>query len=184
MVYRFASDGTLIAGLNVGLNIAGLAYNPDSQHLFVMTNGETNHIYVLDVTNGYNLLGRFAVPGFDAYAGAGLEIDCEGKLWAVQQNTQAVFRIDSGESASFCAAAPAQVSWLTMDPGSGTLVPGAQAQVTVGLNATGAAVSQPGVYRALIRISDDSPYPAQSVPVTMTVTAGGALLNYLPFTVR
>ena len=79
MVYRFTSDGTIIAQVNTGLSISGLAYNPDTQHLFVMVNASPNPVYVLDVANNYALIGQFTISGFTDYSGAGFEMDC---IWS------------------------------------------------------------------------------------------------------
>ena len=69
-----------------GPSIAGLAYNPDTQHLFVMVNDLThNLVFVLDAANDLALLGQFAVASFGEYSGAGLEMACDGSLWAVNQ---------------------------------------------------------------------------------------------------
>ncbi|MFQ6102180.1 MAG: proprotein convertase P-domain-containing protein [Anaerolineae bacterium] len=48
MIHHFAADGTMLDEVNVGLDIAGLAYNPDTEHLFVMVNASPNPVYVLD----------------------------------------------------------------------------------------------------------------------------------------
>jgi hypothetical protein len=89
--------------VNVGLLISGMAYNPETQHLFVMVNASPTEIFVFDTSAGYTLVGQFGISqDFGANAGAGLDIDCEGKLWAVDQNTQGVYQIDSGETASLC----------------------------------------------------------------------------------
>jgi DNA-binding beta-propeller fold protein YncE len=87
----------------VGLAISGLAYNPDTQHLFAMVESTTTEIFVLDASAGYTVVGQFAVSqDFGEHAGAGLEIDCAGKLWAVDQNLESVYQIESGETATLC----------------------------------------------------------------------------------
>lgn len=87
----------------VGLMISGLAYNPDTQHLFAMVQDTPTEIFVLDASAGYTVVGQFAVrQDFGDYAGAGLEIDCEGKVWAVDQTVDSVYQIESNETAGFC----------------------------------------------------------------------------------
>ena len=96
-IYHINSSGTLLDSANVGLEIAGLAYNPNTQHLFVMENTALNNIiHVLDASDSYNVVGQFTVP-FSDYGGAGLEIDPDKHLWAVDQQTDEVYQIRSGE---------------------------------------------------------------------------------------
>jgi hypothetical protein len=75
IIYHIDSSGTLLDSKDVGLAIAGLAYNPDTQHLFVIPNKAPNNtIYVLDAANNYNQVSQFTISGspFTDYAGAGL----------------------------------------------------------------------------------------------------------------
>jgi subtilisin family serine protease len=68
-----------------------------------------------------------------------------------------------------CATA-AEVPWLSENPSSFTLAPGASQKVTVTLAATTAAgVTQPGDYTAEIAVRSNSPYPVSAVDVTMHV---------------
>ena len=166
MIYRFAPDGTILAQVNVGLNIAGLAYNPDTEHLFVMVNASPNPVYVLDVADNYNILGQFSITGFSDYGGAGLEMDCEGNLWAVDQNTQIVYQFESGETTSMCKR---DVFWLSEEPISGTVAPMTSQPIDVTFD-TGEA-DQPGIYYAQLKIKHDTPYDVAHVPVAMTVNA-------------
>jgi len=172
MVHHFDSDGVILDEVNVGLPIAGLAYNPDSLHLFVMTNAAPNLIYVLDAANSYAIIGSFAASqGFDDYAGAGLEIDCNGKLWAVDQSTNTVYQIDSGETTSVCSAP--DVPWLTETPTSGPLTQAASQTVSLAFDATGLAT---GRYTANIEANYISPYGKEKLPVTMNVINGPVTL--------
>lgn len=61
------------------------------------------------------------------------------------------------------------VSWLTADPTSITLAPGRTAKVTVTVDASGAAISQPGTYAAVLAVRNDTPYTVAPVGVAMTV---------------
>ena len=63
-IHHFNSSGTMLSSVNVGLAVSGLAYNPDTKHLFAMTNGSPNSVYVLDAADSYNLLGSFTIAGF------------------------------------------------------------------------------------------------------------------------
>jgi len=163
MVYQFKSDGTLLNSKNVGLAVAGLAYNPTTQHLFVVDSATASKFYVLDTANDYAALGSFTATGFTG--GAGLEIDCNGNLWAADQGTGKLFQIESGETADFCAS---DVPWLSTTPVTGTLASAAAQVVNVKLD--GSAV-QPGVYNAQLKVKNNTPYTVNNVPVKMTVTA-------------
>ncbi|MBN1967234.1 MAG: choice-of-anchor J domain-containing protein [Anaerolineae bacterium] len=62
---------------------------------------------------------------------------------------------------------PAEISWLSVSPLSGTVAPGMTGRVTVTLDSTGLAV---GTYTAYLCInSDDSQNPAVVVPVSLEV---------------
>jgi len=165
-VYHFAPDGTLLDSANVNLPISGLAYNPDTMHLFVMVNASPNPVYVLDAANGYVVVGQFNVSaGFGDYSGAGLEFDCDGNLWAVDQGTATVYQLESGETGSFCNQ---DVPWLSESPITGTLTAGGSQDFTIGFDA--GQVDAPGVYHAQLKIKENTPYVVANVPVTLTVT--------------
>ncbi len=166
MIHHFASDGTMLDEVNVSLAIAGLAYNPDTQHLFVIVNASPNLVYVLDATNNYAVLGQFSVASFSDYGGAGLAMDCDGTLWAVDQQAQTVYQFESGESTTMCSF---DVPWLSEDPISGTVASMANTPITVTFDA--GQVAQPGTYYAQLKVKDDTPYDVPNAPVTMTVTA-------------
>lgn len=165
MIHHFQSDGTMISSVNVGLAIAGLAYNPDTHHLFVVTNASPNLFYVLDTENNFSVVGQFTVPGFSDYGGAGLEIDCNGRLWAVNQSTETVFLIDSGETTSVCYA---DIPWFAIKPAKGSVGAGATKKIKVKFNSTGLAL---GTYEAGILINNITPYGSIKIPVTMEVVA-------------
>jgi hypothetical protein len=62
------------------------------------------------------------------------------------------------------------VSWLTVNPATLTIAPGASATVTVTVNASVSEITQPGTYKAALVTGTDTPYPTPKVPVSMTVT--------------
>ena len=172
IVNHFAPDGTLLDSANVNLPISGLAYNPSTGHLFVMNNNDgllgAFDVYVLDTNDAYNIIGGFnlkdgGVNAFGAYDQAGLELDCAGNLWAVDQGAQMVYVADSGESGVCDWQAP----WLSASPTSGSLANPASAVITTTVDATGMPV---GVYPAYLRVSGDTPYTDTIVQITMTVT--------------
>lgn len=167
-VYRFDSQGTILTSRYLGLRISGLAYNPQTQHLFAMVNASITRVYILDVADNFATLGFFSISqGFGAYAGAGIELDCEGNLWAIDQNTSIVYKVDSGESANLCNL---DVPWLRETPVSGqALANGGQALIGVRFDASVPEVPAPGVYYAQLKIREDTPYLLANVPITMTV---------------
>jgi hypothetical protein len=62
---------------------------------------------------------------------------------------------------------PADISWISVDPSSGTTAPGEAAEVEVTLDSTGVAA---GTYTAYLCVhSNDAANPVVVVPVTMTV---------------
>ncbi|MGH3385410.1 MAG: S8 family serine peptidase [Nocardioidaceae bacterium] len=67
-----------------------------------------------------------------------------------------------------CGGAPADVPWLSEDPATATVAPGASVTVAVTLDAT--ALAQPGAYKADIGIKEDTPYSNDPVAVTMDAT--------------
>jgi PKD repeat protein len=160
-ITHFNAAGVILDSVNVGLSISGLAYNPATQHLFAMTNASPNLVYVLDAANSYAILGSFAIAGFTDYSGAGLEIDCQGNLWAPNQVDLNVYEVSSGEAASLC-----DIPWLDENPKTGTVTAGGSTDVDVTYDATGLA---PGIYEATLSFANDTPYGPLNVPVTLTV---------------
>lgn len=69
-----------------------------------------------------------------------------------------------------CHSASAGPPWLGVAPVSGSLPAHAQASLTLSFDAALSQIPEPGVYRAALRVKEDSPYSSPSLPVTMTVT--------------
>jgi uncharacterized repeat protein (TIGR01451 family) len=170
VIYHFDAEGTILDSVDVGLDVSGLALNPMTGSLFVMTNADTGFdVYKLDVNDGYNLLGAFNIAGLGDFEQAGLEIDCDGTLWAVNQITQEVIAATSGES-EVCDWA--DIPWLTETPASGTVAASGEEDVTLTFDSTGLA---PGTYEAHLRVLEDTPYGVPAVPVTLIVVEGSDL---------
>ncbi len=167
MLYRFDTKGTILASVNLNLPTAGLAFNPTTQHLFVMINANPNPVYVLDVANNYEMIGSFAVAeGFGAYSGAGLEMDCQGNLWGVDQSSDRIYLFRSGETTDVCGE---QIPWLDEIP-RGAEIAGMEQQVFwLHFDARVDEVNQPGTYRANLRLFSDTPYSYPLIPVEMVV---------------
>src|SRR6266536_3955635 len=68
-----------------------------------------------------------------------------------------------------CATATADVPWLSESPTSFTVAPGKTVTVTVTLDASVKAVSQPGTYAAQLTFRTDTPYTVAPVDVQMVV---------------
>jgi len=165
IINHFDASGTILDSKNVSLAISGLAYNPSTGHLFVMTNSaaaSSDDVYVLDVNNNYNPIGSFNIAGLGDNQQAGLEINCNGSLWAVNQSTQSVIESDSGET----GACPWDIPWLSEAPTSGTVLSLGNQLVTLTFNTTGLSL---GTYTAHLKIPNNTPYGPITVPVSMTV---------------
>lgn len=163
IIHRIAPDGAILEAVNVNLGIAGLAFNPSTGHLFVAENGGSIAIHVLDVNANYAEIGAFNVP--ELHSGeAGLEIDCDGHLWAVNQTNHTVYEIASDET-GVCDWMG--VSWLGENPASASLAPAATQPVTLDFNA---GSLMPGVYTAELLVTANAPYAPAAIPVSLTVT--------------
>ena len=114
-IRQFRPDGTLLRTRSVGLAISGLAYNPDTRHLFAMVNAEDTRIYVLDAANDFAPLGVFTVGAvlLGAFSGAGLEMACDGSLWLIDQSDGQVYQVASGEATTLCQV---QATWFSVNP--------------------------------------------------------------------
>lgn len=169
IINQFDRSGTLLRSVNVGLSISGLAYNPMTHHMFVMSNQPSSggYVYVLDTQYDMAMLGVFAMTdgGSDVFADydqAGLGMDCSGHLWAANQNSAMVYEVNSGESGN-CSWQ--NIPWMTMNGGSGSVDAGANITVDMTLDAS---QMQPGdTEQGMMRILTDSPYGNITMPVTI-----------------
>lgn len=172
ILYHFDASGTILASVDTGLNISGLAFNPASGRLFVLSNAERGYdIYILDAHDGFRLLGGFDVPGLGSFEQGGMEVDCEGHLWVVNQASQVVLEVDSGETA---ACTWNDIPWLTVSPMGGTLLPGEGQVLTLTLEASAA---REGRNSAQIVLTSDTPYGALTIPVVFNLNAFGVSLS-------
>jgi hypothetical protein len=163
IIVRFDREGTILQQVNVGLPIAGLAYNPSTGHLFVTTSGTAPlDINVLDVNDDYAQLGGFDVTELSG-GQAGLEFDCDGHLWAANQDTAEMLEIDSGET-GVCDYL--DIPWLTENPVAGNIGDDDSTEVTLTFDATGL---MPGDYKAQLFLNHNTPYGLANIPVTLTV---------------
>jgi hypothetical protein len=166
ILYHFTETGTILDSVDVNLSISGLAFNPATRHLFVLTNADKGFdVYVLDTEANYAVTGGFDIPGLGDFAGAGMSIDCDGHLWVANQITQQVFEIESGETTP-CSFA--DIPWLTVSPGNGSLLPGEEEALLVTINASAALA---GSSQGNIIITTDTPYGSSNIPVNIDVQA-------------
>ena len=164
ILYHFDSHGKLLDSADVRLNISGLAFNPATGHLFVLSNaGIGFDVYLLDTANGYSPLGGFDIPGLGAFEQAGLALDCSGSLWTANQSSGQVIEAISGETA---VCAQSEIPWLSVSPLSGGLSPLERQPLSLDFDAQSIST---GVYPAYLRVTSDTPYGTLDLPVTMTV---------------
>ncbi|HPD40852.1 MAG TPA: PKD domain-containing protein, partial [Anaerolineae bacterium] len=164
ILYHFDATGRLLDSYDLKLNIAGLAYNPATHHLFVMSNASVGRdVYVLDVTAGYTVMGGFDIEGLGSFEQAGLALDCNGSLWTVNQATGEVIQAASGET-NVCAWN--EIPWLTTNPMSGTVGIGSERAVALAFDTTGMVA---GTYPVHVRVANTTPYGTLNFPITLTV---------------
>jgi hypothetical protein len=162
IIYHFAQSGMILDSANLDLNISGLAFNPATRHLFVLSNANTGFdVYVLDAEAGYAVLGGFDIPGLGDFEQAGMSIDCAGNLWVVNQISGMVYEVESGEAP---ACTYADVPWLQVTPAGGTLPQGGAQVIQIRLD-TNAALS--GHNQAHLVITTTAPYGDLIIPVNM-----------------
>ncbi|MBB4944381.1 subtilisin family serine protease [Streptosporangium album] len=68
-----------------------------------------------------------------------------------------------------CDPAGTDAPWLSVHPQRGTLAPGDSVRVTLTLDAR--QVAQPGTYKAMLTVNEDTPYKAPSIGVTLKAEA-------------
>lgn len=163
-IRRFDRAGHVLATANVGLDIAGLAYNPSTEHLFVLANTDAvADLYVLDAASGYAVVAAYKVAGMGAYEQAGLDADCAGNLYAVNQATTQVLVLPSGES-GFCDVF--DIPWMTPTPASGSIAANATQNVTLDFIT---ARQWPGLHRGVMKVAGTAPFPSPTVPINYTI---------------
>ena len=172
ILHHFDSQGALLESVETGLNIAGLAFNPSTGHLFALSNADQGlDVYVLDVNASYAILGGFEIAGLGDFQQAGMSLDCAGSLWLANQGTQQVLKVESGEQN---ACLFSEASWLSANPTSGVVPAGGAQAIAVRIDARGMPA---GVHHAQLVISSNTPYGLISLPITLTIEP---VLLYLP----
>ena len=164
-IYEFDRSGTILRSVNVGLPIAGLAFNPATDHLFVMNNTTSVfQVTLVDVLDNFRPRLQFSIPGFSPSGGAGLAMDCDGYLWATDQKAGIVYQVTSGET-SDCSVL--RIPWLTETPVSGNAAAHSSPAITLDFNAAGFGPGE--THQGYLIVETDTPYGSLYVPVTMHV---------------
>ncbi len=163
-VVGFNGQGQILGSASLHVPIVGLAFNPTTQHLFVLTAVNGSAIYVFNAANGFiddpTILD---IPGYNpANGGMGLDYDCDGHLWVSDSLEEKALEVNSGET-GWCAYE--HIPWLSIAPATGTLATGASAQI--GLNIDGTGQKPFTTSRVQLRIKGTTPYAEQTIPVTV-----------------
>jgi len=168
VVHHIDSAGNPLGSADVALGMAGLAYNPTTRHLFLLTEGANPwDVWVLDPDDGYAVLGGFRATAGGVPViqndGIGLEADCAGRLWVNTVNTNTVYAFESGET-GWCVN---DIPWLSENPTEGTIPGGSQTlPVTVTFDSRGLL---PGLRQGSLIFATDTPGRIDPVPVDFTV---------------
>ncbi len=178
IVHQFDTTGRLLRSVQVQVNVSGLAYNPVTQHLFALNNDAADRpdVVVLNAADGLKPIGQFKItsgstPAFAANEQAGLEIDCSGKLFAVNQVQKRVFVANSGEAASCAGGIP----WLSTAPSQGTVPTLGTVNSTVTFDSRNIV---PGFRRAQLLVDTDTPYALAPVAVYFTAAFKDVAAGY------
>jgi hypothetical protein len=123
---------------------------------------------VFDTRDHYKVIGAFfitsgGVPVLESNGGAGMEIDCAGHLWLVDQVSQTIYEAESAET-DVCAFE--EIPWLSEDPTEGTVSAGSTVPIACTFDSTGLSA---GLRNAQLMFQTNTPYPVAPVPVDLTV---------------
>ena len=95
-----------------------------------------------------------------------------GEVWSTGGYSGAsVVATNQYEPAENCFSEVTGVPWLSTDPESGTVTAMGTQSIDVTFDASVPEVDQPGIYTAILRFINDTPYGHLDVPVTMIVVA-------------
>ncbi len=169
VIHRFNAQGEMISSISTGLAIAGLAYHPASNRLYVSVSASAPEfdIVTLDasdysVIEGMNVENEEGIDVMPDDAQGGLDIDCDGNLWMVEQTSVAVFEIDIAEGN---ACEWSDITWLNAGVGS-QVEPNETINHAVEFDSESLAL---GSYSAQIIFENSSPYGNTTVPVTLNI---------------
>ncbi len=142
-----------------GASIAGLAYHP-AANVLAVSSSELSLVYLVDASS-HATVGQFPIPG--AMGGAGCEFDSDGNLWVAAYGTGKMYLLETG------LGSMGSSSWLTWDPTEGTVAAGANASITVTVDAE---KLNPGAHTGtVVLFTNDMNNPMIMIPVTAQVAA-------------
>ncbi len=119
------------------------------------TAGDLTQIGQFDITQG-------GTDIFGDFAGAGIELDCTGKLWAVNQTTKVIAVAESNEP----PGCKADVAWIDTQPQSVTIPAGTSVTINIAVDAS---TLTPGLHEAQFLFLTDTPYQVPALPFHVTV---------------
>jgi len=165
-VFRIDGSGALRGIADLGVTIAGLAYNPTTQHLFVASGfASPFDVWIFDSVT-YAALGGFRVTSNGVpvlqNGGVSLDADCGGRLWINDSSAQTIYQFESGET-GWCVN---DIPWLSENPTEGTVPGGGELPVTVTFDSQGLL---PGLHQGSLLFATDTPGSVDPVPVDLTV---------------
>lgn len=167
VLYHVDSAGQLLESVDIGLPSAGLAYNPTTRHLFLLTeNAAPWDVWVMAPHEDYAILGGFRIVSGGVPVlqldGIGLEAACDGRLRVNARNTNTVYAFESGET-GWCVN---EIPWLSENPAEGSVPPSSSLPVTLTFDGRGLL---PGLRQASLGFATDTPTSVSSVPVDFTI---------------
>jgi Carboxypeptidase regulatory-like domain/S-layer homology domain len=178
IVHQFDATGRLLRSVQVQVNVSGLAYNPVTQHLFALANdsAEKPDVVVLNAADGLKPIGSFeiatgATAAFAAFEQAGMEMDCSGKLYAMNQSQKRVFVANTGEGVSCAGGIP----WLSTNPSQGTVLSNGSLTSVVTFDSRNIV---PGFRRAQLLVDSDTPYEVPTLGVYFTAAFKDVAASY------
>jgi hypothetical protein len=168
-IVQFNRNGDYVGGpWEWGWGVSGLAYNPATGHLFALANGQgATDTLVLNAAHPDLLPVGIFESGLGS-SQAGLALDCDGHLLAVQQSTDSIFVIDSGET-GVCELY--DIPWLEVSPMTGTVPPDVKGLDFINLDAYASwnPTLTPGSRWAQLNIDNDTNYGSDNIGVFFTV---------------
>ncbi len=178
IVHQFDTTGRLLRSVQVQVNVSGLAYNPVTQHLFALSNDAADKpdVVVLNAADGLKAIGSFKIASgttnaFGAFEQAGMEMDCSGKLYAMNQVQKRMVIANTGEGVSCAGGIP----WLSTNPSQGTVASNASLTSAVTFDSRNIV---PGFRRAQLLVDTDTPYEVPTVAVYFTAAFRDVAATY------
>jgi len=162
-VVRVDRTGAVVGSLSISAAASGLGFNPVTRHLFAL---EGTTVGVLDLSGPTPVpIASLPVAVTD---GAGLDLACDGTLWAVDVADGSVVATASGET-PICPSLT--LPWLSLNPDSvvapaGTPDTPGTAELAVELRADDA----PGYGTFLARLLVDHDTPPEIDPIEISLT--------------